>query len=127
MHCKLIIRYSTESSSTPCRAEVTLGLPRPMGTELLYSTISLSSRYLFGERLGADWGEATDDGFRERSTMIKAESWDDVTAEVTQLTQRIMTTLNNAWEISNSIIEARPSDSICTIYISKASKAVLHD
>jgi len=127
MHCKLVIRYSVESSSTPCCAEIILGLPRPIGTEILYWTLSLSPEFLFGERLGLLWGEATDDGFRERSYMIRRTSWEDVADEVEEVKKHIMTVLGNATKASARILDKKPLDYISTIYIPETPKAVPHD
>jgi hypothetical protein len=127
MQCRLVIKYSVESSSTPCCAEVILGLPRPIGTELLYSTISLSTKYLFSERLGRLWGKATDDGFRERSYMIRRTSWSDVADEVDEVTGHIMTILGNAVEASARILRTQPPDSASIIYIPETPTEVPHD
>jgi hypothetical protein len=94
---------------------------------MLYWTLSLSTQYLFGERLGRDWGEATDDGFRERSYTLRRTSWEDVSDEVEEVKRHIMTVLGNATEASSRILEKKPLDYISTIYIPETSKEVPHD
>ena len=127
MHCKLVIKYSVESSSTPCCAEVILGLPCPIGMETLYWTLSLSTEFLFGERLGRLWGEATDDDFRERSYMIRRTSWADVADEVDEVNRHIMAVLGNAMDVSARLLSTKPLDSVSTIHIPYTPKEVPHD
>jgi len=127
MHVKLTIKYSVEDSITPCCAQLTLGLPRQSGTEMLPASISRSNKYLFGAHLNRWWGEATEDGFRERSHILRRTSWEDVEDEVGQVTKNILTILNDARDVSARLLSTKPLDSISTIYIPEARKEVPRD
>jgi hypothetical protein len=94
---------------------------------MLPASISRSNKYLFGAHLNRWWGEATEDGFRERSHILRRTSWEDVEDEVGQVTKNILTILNDARDVSARLLSTKPRDSISTIYIPEARKEVPRD